>query len=245
MRRIHRERALLAGGPRALVMQLAHPAVAAGVAEHSDFPRRALLRLRRTLDLSLAMGYGGEEEAAAAAGRIRGVHERVRGRVNGAAYRADDPRLLLWVQATLVDSTLVAYERFIRPIPEPVKRRYYRESKDGARMLGIPEEALPHDLDAFRAYIDGMLSGDELRGSPEARRLVEGVLRPPLPVGVRPMVEVSRLLTLAILPDRIRALFGLRAGPLARASLVTVGAASRLLLPTLPSRVRTFTASRV
>lgn len=245
MRRINRERALLAGGGRALVMQLAHPAVAAGVAEHSEFPRDALLRLRRTVDLSLAMVYGGEDEASAAAARIRGVHEHVRGSVEGAAYRADDPRLLLWVHATLIDSTFVTYERFVARIPEPVKRRYYEESKEGAGMLGIPDDVLPADVEAFRVYLEGMLGGDELRGTSEARRLVAGVLRPPLPLVLRPGTEMTRLLTLAMLPDRIRALFGLRAGPLARSTLVAVAAASRLVLPVLPTRVRTFTGSRV
>lgn len=245
MRRIHRERALLAGGGRALVMQLAHPAVAAGVAQHSDFPQGALRRLRRTLDLSLALVYGTAEEAAASAARIRGVHERVRGSVDGASYHAGDPRLLLWVHATLLDSTFVTYERFVRPIPEPVRRRYYEESRDAARMLGIDDEILPPDLDAFRRYVEAMLTGGELRASPDARRLVVGVLRPPLPPPLRPAVEVARLLTLALLPRRILGLFDLRAGPLARGTLAAVSAASRGLLPVLPDRMRTFAASRV
>lgn len=245
MRRVHRERVLLAGGGRALVMQLAHPGVAAAVAQHSEFPSGALRRLRRTLDLSLALVYGTEEQAAASAARIRGVHELVRGSVEGTDYEASEPRLLLWVHATLVDSTFVTYDRFVRPIPEAAKRRYYEESKEGARMLGIPDWSLPADLDAFRSYLGSMLVGEELRATPDARRLVAGVLRPPLPLPLRPVVVATRLVTLALLPGRIRALFGLRAGPLARATLVSAAAVSRALLPVLPDRARAFAASRV
>jgi uncharacterized protein (DUF2236 family) len=245
MRRVHRERALLAGGGRALVMQLAHPAVAAGVAQHSDFPSGALGRLRRTIDLTLALVYGTQEEAARSAAKIRGVHELVRGSFEGSDYEASDPRLLLWVHATLIDSTLVTYERFVSPIPEEIKRRYYEESKEGARMLGIPDRVLPADLDAFASYLGSMLAGGELRATDEGRRLVAGVLRPPLSLPLRPAAEVTRLLTLALLPPPIRDLFGLRAGTLARATLRSAGAASRLVLPGVPRRMRTFAASRV
>src|SRR5919106_5867291 len=101
MAEVNRERVLLVGGQRALILQLAHPLVAAGVADHSDFPARAMERLRRTLDLSLATIYGTPEEAAAATARIRAVHDRVTGRAGDRSYAANDPPLLLWVNATL------------------------------------------------------------------------------------------------------------------------------------------------
>src|SRR5690242_3398354 len=103
--RINQEPALLLGGGRALLMQLAHPGVAAGVAEHSDFRRRPLDRLMRTLELTLALTFGTRAEALAAAQQINAVHQRIHG--NG--YSATDPRLLLWVHATLIDSALVTY----------------------------------------------------------------------------------------------------------------------------------------
>lgn len=243
-RMVHRERVLLVGGGRALIMQLAHPAVAAAVAQHSDFPRGALARLRRTLDLGLAMVFGTEEEAEAAVRRIRQVHERVTGRVGGRRYRADDPRLLLWVHATLVDTTMTVYERFVRPLPEATWRRYYEETKGSALALGIPEGILPGDLAGFRAYLEGVLEGDDLAATDAGRRLVDGVLRPPLPLALTPAAEAIRLLTLALLPRRVRELFGLRAGPAARAALRGASVASRALLPLLPDRARTHAASR-
>src|ERR687892_786741 len=135
---VNRERVLLVGGQRALVMQLAHPLVAAGVAEHSDFPARPMERLRRTLDLSLPLIYGTDAEAEAASAGIRAVHERVTGSAAGRPYAANDPDLLLWVNATLVDTTLLVYERFVRPLPERDRRRYYLETVDAAELFGIP-----------------------------------------------------------------------------------------------------------
>lgn len=241
---ISRERVLLAGGGRALIMQLAHPLVAAAVAEHSGFPEGALHRLRRTLELSLAMVYGKHGETEAAAARIRSVHERVTGAVEDRSYRADEPRLLQWVNATLIDTTLLIYERFVRRLREEERRRYYEETLPNARLLGITDDAMPRDLDAFRAYMGEMLSGPELRATDAARTLVHGVLRPPLPLVLRPANEWARLMTLALLPERIRVMFDLRAGPTARASLAISSRGLRVLLPLLPRRIREFRAAR-
>jgi uncharacterized protein (DUF2236 family) len=244
MAEVNRERVLLVGGQRALIMQLAHPLVAAGVADHSDFPARAQERLRRTLDLSLALIYGTPTEAEAAAAGIRAVHERVTGTAEGRPYAATDPALLLWVNATLVDTTLQVYERFVHTLSEADRRRYYLETVETAEQFGIPQATIPLDLDAFRRYVDGMLDGPELRATPEGRRLVRDVLRPPLPLPLRAPTAVIRPITLALLPERIRAMFGLRAGRRARAALAVAARASRLALPALPPSIRHFTAAR-
>ncbi|MGH2655087.1 MAG: oxygenase MpaB family protein [Actinomycetota bacterium] len=244
MAEVNRERVLLVGGQRALVMQLAHPLVAAGVTEHSDFPARPMERLRRTLDLSLALIYGTDAEAEAASAGIRAVHERVTGSAGGRPYAANDPDLLLWVNATLVDTTLLVYERFVRPLPERDRRRYYLETVEAAELFGIPRAVIPGDLDAFRAYLGRMLEGPKLRATAEGRRLVADVLRPPLPVPLRVPTAAVRLITLSLLPERIRSMFGLRAGLLSRAALATASRASRLLLPVLPAAMRQFSAAR-
>jgi uncharacterized protein (DUF2236 family) len=242
--RVNRERVLLAGGQRALVMQLAHPLVAAGVAHHSDFPRRALVRLRRTLDLSLALIYGTAREARAASEAIRAVHDRVSGQAAGRRYSANDPELLLWVNATLIDTTLVVYERFVRPLREEEKRRYYLETVEPAEAFGIPGDLIPSDLDSFRRYLDGMLDGEELRATGDSRRLVNDVLRPPLPLPLRLPTAALRQITVALLPPRIREMFDLRDSPVSRATLAAGSAASRLALPWLPPIVRDFSRAR-
>ena len=244
MAEVNRERVLLVGGQRALVMQLAHPLVAAGVAQHSDFPTRALQRLRRTLDLSLALIYGTPDQAEVASAGIRAVHDRVTGTAAGRPYAANDPRLLLWVNATLVDTTLLVYERFVRPLNERERRRYYLESVEAAELFGIPRVVIPPDLGAFRAYVAAMLRGPELRATADGRRLVADVLSPPLPLPLRPATAAVRVITLALLPQRIRSMFGLRAGRRSRAALAAASRASRLLLPVLPPSVRQFSAAR-
>jgi uncharacterized protein (DUF2236 family) len=241
---VNRERVLLAGGQRALVMQLAHPLVAAGVARHSDFPARALARLRRTLDLSLALIYGTADEAREASEAIRAVHDRVTGEARGRSYSANDAELLLWVNATLIDTTLVVYERFVRRLEDGERARYYLETVEAAEAFGIPGAAIPPDLDAFRSYIAGMLEGDDLRATEDSRRLVAEVLRPPLPLPLRLPTAILRQVTVALLPERIREMFDLHPGVAGRATLTAGSAASRVLLPWLPSVVRDFSRAR-
>jgi len=153
--RVNREAALLLGGGRALLMQVAHPQVAAGVAEHSDFEHDPLCRLNRTLELSLALTFGTPEEIRAAAERINRTHRRV----TGTGYRALDPDLLLWVDATLIDSALLTYRTFVGPLDRSEAGRYYQEAKAIGALLGIPHRRYPESLADFEAYLAEMLAG--------------------------------------------------------------------------------------
>ena len=156
-------------------MQLAHPMVAAAVAEHSGFHADPFARLQRTLEASFAIVFGTTEQAHAAAASVRSVHEHV----VGDGYRADDPALLMWVHATLVDTALRVHERFLRPLPAADAERYYDESTVVAELLGVPRAAQPPDLEAFRAA--GALAAqaadprDDVRGSAEFKRHVVDV----------------------------------------------------------------------
>jgi uncharacterized protein (DUF2236 family) len=244
MRRVHRERVLLVGGQRALIMQVAHPLVAAGVARHSDFPARALERLRRTVALTLATVFGTAEESEAATAQIRAVHDRVSGESEAGPYRADDPGLLQWVNATLIDTTMAVYDRFVRPLSEPAWRGYYREARDSSVLFGIPEAVVPPDLQSFRRYMAAMIEGPDLGATDEGRRLAADILRPPLPLPLRAPTAAARLITLALLPPRIAELFGWRVGLRARLALAAAGRASRAVLPVLPGPVREFAQAR-
>lgn len=248
LRRIHGERVLLAGGQRSLVMQLAHPLVAAAVADHSDFPERALERLNRTLDLTLSLVHGSSEKAERAAAHIRTVHRRVSGVAETGGgmtpYRAGDPKLLLWVHATVVDTTMLVYRHFVGPLSAREERTYYEAMKEPARLLGVPDRVLPPDLPSFRTYVREMVAGPELHATNASRSLVASVLRPPIRLSLRPVTEATRLVTLALLPERIRTLFGLGAGAPARLTLAATSGASRLLLPLLPAVIRTFPQAR-
>jgi uncharacterized protein (DUF2236 family) len=231
-----------------LVMQLAHPLVAAAVADHSDFPQRALERLNRTLDLTLSLVHGPPSKTEEAAARIRSVHRRVTGVAeSGGArrpYRAGDPGLLFWVHATVVDTTMLVYQHFVRPLSAREQRTYYESMKEPARLLGVPDATMPATLQDFREYMHGMILGTELQASEAGRSLVAAVLRPPVGIGWRPLTEAARLITLALLPKRIRELFGLEAGDSARLALAVTSRASRAALPLLPDSLRMFPQAR-
>jgi uncharacterized protein (DUF2236 family) len=238
--RVNQEPALLLGGGRALLMQLAHPGVAAGVAEHSDFRERPLRRLLRTLELTLALTFGTREEALAAARQINAVHRRVR----GAGYAATDPRLLLWVHATLIDSALVTYEAFVRPLAAAERETYYQEAKLLGELLGLRVATYPADVRAFEAFLAAMLAGDELVVDGRARELAEAVLRPPLRRVPAPAFRPVEAVTAGLLPERLRHAYGL---PWGRLDRIAYGAARRgvpALNRVLPRRLRQMPQAR-
>lgn len=199
--RVNSETAVALSGGRALLLQFAHPSVAAGVDEHSYLRQDLLRRLRRTFDLPLRVAFG---DTHAAAREINQAHRGVR----GAGYRASDPKLMLWVGATLVDSALDAYARFLGPLTRPELEEFYRESKKIGPLLGVPESAYPETYDDFVAYWAEMLNGDELCVDDRARNLAADVRRPPSLL-LSPVWKVLDILTAGLLPERFREAFGL------------------------------------
>ena len=238
--RVNREAALLLGGGRALLMQVAHPKVAAGVAEHSDFRRDPMARLNRTMELSLALTFGGPGEIRGAARQINRAHERV----VGEGYRALDPDLLLWVHATLIDSAIVTYRTFVRPLDQGNAATYYEEAKAIGGMLGIPRPHYPGTLAEFESYRDAMLAGD-VRPDAVGRRLGALVLRPPVrglpPFFFGPFAAI----TAGLLPASLRAAYGLPWGPLARGAFSLAARGMPSILGSLPDRLRVVPPARL
>ena len=188
--RLNREAMLLLGaGPRALLLQIAHPLVAAGVAEHSDFRSDPWTRLSGTLRSYLRIVYGTAASARSEIRRLHELHRGIRGAVlepeargrHGGRYSALDPDLSLWVHATLVDSTIAAYDAWLEPLSRDERARYYEETLPVGRAFGIPASKLPADLDAFEAYMAEMLAPDgPVQVGELARDLATGILHPPL-----------------------------------------------------------------
>lgn len=232
MRRVDGELVLLLGGPRALLLQLAHPSVARGVAEHSGFEADPLARLQRTLDASMTIVFGTRDQARRAAKLVRSAHRRV----HGDGYDANDPDLLLWVHATLVDTALRIHRRFLGGLTVEEQGEYYRQSMEVAALLGVPLERQPQDLDAFRAYVRSMVGS--LAVGDEARRLAGAVLRPRVPLPVEPAVAVVRNLTAGLLPPPIRRGYGLSWDPLREAALTAATIGLRATLPLVPPALR-------
>jgi uncharacterized protein (DUF2236 family) len=207
-RRVNRENVLLLGGGRALLMQLAHPKVAAGVDEHSDFRSHPIRRLRRTILMTMAIVFGDRETALAAARGVNQVHARVRGR----DYRALDPDLLLWVHATLMDTALVTYETFVEPLLPREREDFYQEFKLLGELLGIPRDRFPDRLRDFDAYLDAMVMSGVVRVDQRARDLARLVLRPRLRLVPGPAMIPFEVVTAGLLPAGLRSQYRLAWG---------------------------------
>ncbi len=250
--RINGEAALLLGGGRALLMQIAHPLVAAGVSAHSNFRADPLGRVWRTLDLMLTISFADAVQAMRAVRQIERVHARVHGVLAssvgpfpaGTAYNAADPELLLWVHATLVDTAVLAYERFVAPLSRRQRETYYEESKVGARLFGIPEVLIPPQWSNFRCYMRAMIVGDRLSVGQTGREIARSILNPPLPLGMRQALQATNLVTIGLLPPKLRRSYGLSWGPGRDAILHALAATPRRLLPFVPRFIRTLPHAR-
>ncbi len=205
--RLNREAALLLGaGPRALLLQIAHPLVAEGVDQHSDFRSDPWARLAGTLRSYLRIVYGTGTAARAEIRRLNELHRTVTGPIRddgaagrfGGSYAARDPGLSLWVHATLIDSTLATIDAWLEPLSRDRRARFYAETLPIGRLFGVPEPMLPADIDAFDAYVASMLdTAGPVHPMPVARSLASVILHPPLaPLAERGPVA-RRLGTLA------------------------------------------------
>jgi uncharacterized protein (DUF2236 family) len=202
---VNRENILLLGGGRALLMQLAHPQVAAGVDEHSDFRAHPIRRLRRTIRMTMAIVFGDRETALAAARGVNQVHSKVQGR----DYRALDPDLLLWVYATLADTALVTYETFVQRLLPNERETFHQEFKLLGELLGIPRERFPSTVRDFDAYLGEMVSSGPVRVNDRARELAAQVMQPRVRLLSGPVMLPLNVITTGLLTPALRAQYGL------------------------------------
>lgn len=210
-RRLNRELYLLLGGTAAVLMQVAHPLVAAGVDQHSDFRRDPFGRFRRTANTSLDAVFGDTRRAHRALSRIDVRHHGVRGAAaDGRPYRARDPQLLLWVQATLVLTSLRWYELVAGRLAPADRQRYWDEGKIFARALGVPDELLPPTIGDLERYEREMLE-TAVRPDTTSRQVAAAVLHP-LAFVPAVLYWPSDVIASGLLPGEIRAAFGLRWG---------------------------------
>ncbi|MCC6175869.1 MAG: DUF2236 domain-containing protein [Chloroflexi bacterium] len=217
--KINSEIVLLLGWSPAILLQVAHPLVAAGVAQHSLFltdPHGRLARLRRTLDVMLDLTFGTAAQVDRAAAAINRVHDRVNGQLGapagpfsaGTRYSAHDPELLRWVHCTVLDVFPRTYELYVGPLTEQEKDRYCAEASMVAPLLGLPENYLPASQPALRRYMREMLSSGILTPSAESRALAHDIYHPYMPRVAAPLVFLVRLPMVGLLPPSIRAAYG-------------------------------------
>jgi len=248
LRRVHRESVVALSGPRALLMQATHPVAFAGFFAHTGALDEPYERLNRTAAVMDAIAWGPRQQADRLTRRVRAMHRRVRGELSepagrfpaGTPYAADDPELLLWILATLADSALTVYQRYVGSLSPDERDAYWRDYRQIGRLFGLLDDQMPDAIEDFDAYMRAMVDGDDLHVSDEARRLaIDIVMRPPVPIWTRPLLETVNQITIGLLPTRIRRLYGFRWDP-ARGLALRGGAeyTRRVLVPLLPGRLR-------
>jgi uncharacterized protein (DUF2236 family) len=233
--RVNREWALLLGGGRALLLQVAHPLVAAGVEQHSSYREDPWGRLYRTLDLTTRIVFGSTRVAEEAARKLWRVHGHVHGIApGGRPYDARDPELLMWVHATLLDTALLVYQRYVARLTIAELCAYYEEQKLLGERYGIPRERMPASYGEFNDYFASMVEGETLQASHTLRTVADMTLR----------FGPLDLVTIGLLPARVRELLGLDWGPRRERLLGASQRATRSLLPLLPSLMRDLPPAR-
>ncbi len=243
---INRERVLILGAGRSLLMQIAHPLIAAAVAEHSGFREDPLGRLRRTMEFMSVVLFGTAAEARSAADQLHAVHGAVQGILRepaggfpaGTRYRARDPELLFWVHATLVDTSLLVFRRYVRDLSAEEEEKYYQDSKTIARLHRIPDSMIPRYARNFPDYMDRMIDSGPISVSDTARELAGHILRPAVPPIPALAAAIIGFISVGLLPGKLREDFGLQWGPARQCLLDASGFASRALLPLLPQALR-------
>jgi uncharacterized protein (DUF2236 family) len=245
---------LLAWGP-AILMQLAHPLVAQGIADHSAFRTQRHGRLHRlfhTIDAMLQISFGTDEQAQAVVARINAIHDRVNGQLSegagifpgGTPYSAHDPALLAWVHATLLDMNLRVYELYVGGLSVEEKNRYCAEASAIEEPFGIPVGRLPRSFGDLGRYMDAMLSNGDIAVGDNARLLARDILYPPAPRLAAPALSLVRLSTVGLLPSRIREGYGLAWSPRRETMLSLSAGLVRTAVRVTPSVVRHWPAAR-
>jgi uncharacterized protein (DUF2236 family) len=241
---IDREGAIFLGAGRALLLQLAHPWVAAAIEQHSDTFTDPVGRFHRTFSAMFSMVFGTLDQSIGAARRLHRRHAGIKGQLPWAAgpfsagspYCANAIPALCWVYATLIETALIAYELVLPPLSAQQRERYYCESQRFAALFGIPQECLPRDWTAFSAYFSTIVQSEILSVSDQAReiarRLIAGTdLWLPVPASYQD-------LTIALLPQPVRERFGFPRGAAGQQDIRWLIAPLRRLYPLLPQRLR-------
>lgn len=240
---------ILAAAGYALLLQVSHPTVGAGVKEHSLYSEDPWGRLLRTLDYTNTVIYGGPDAAAETGRRVREMHKRIKGvKRDGKHYHALEPEAYAWVHATLAEAIVAGHRRFGDPLSHADTERFWAQWRPLGRLVGVRESDLPGDWNGFRAYRD-----EKVRDRLEDNAAVHDVLAtlgspatPPLPALATPLWGAARipaaralkLSTVGMLPATLRERFGLRWSRADELSLRAIGAASRASGPLLPRSLR-------
>lgn len=253
--KINGERIVIAGWGRAILLQLAHPLIAAAVFDHSSFRRRGLANVKRlaeTVRAMLALTFGTDEEAIAAAAGINSIHDHVSGHLGeragsldaGAPYSAHDPELLRWVHATLLDSLPKTYELLVGPLSPEQRDRFDAETSALEPLLDIPAGMLPRSSSELDTYMHSMLASGRIIVSDTSRMLARAILFPPNWRLLWPVFRPVQLITIGLLPPQIRDGYGFAWSDDDARALARWVRALRLFRRVMPRFVREWPAAK-
>lgn len=237
--RINREWLTTLSGARAVLLEIAHPLVAAGVAEHSNYRGDPFGRLFRTVNTMTDLAFNRPQAAHRAARHYYACHRKVKGRLRedvgpypaGTGYDADDPSLRRWVLATLIDSTLLVYDLFVRPVSPAERESYYADFQKLGGYLGLTRSQMPPTYADFQDYMQAMLQSNVLTVGPQARDIARALYTP------SPAGRVARQLSfigIGLLPAHLRTAFGFGWSDADERRLRRLAAFSRRVRPLLP-----------
>jgi uncharacterized protein (DUF2236 family) len=246
--RINAERIVLLGWGRAILLQLAHPLVAAGVHDHSGFrgtPYAAASRLFHTVHAMLALTFGDEPTRERTLEAIRTIHRRVNGVLPhatgaypaGTRYSAEDPALVLWVHATLIESVILVYERLVGPLTAAERDEYCAEAAPVAVALAAREDEVPGTWTELRAYLDRMYASEAIVVGTQARELAKAVLAPSSSRLVAPAAWINRMVTVGTLPPHVREQYAMSWTPRQESTLGRIVSALRISRRWLPDAI--------
>jgi uncharacterized protein (DUF2236 family) len=227
------------GGGRAVLLQVAHPKVGAGVEQHSTYATDPWARLFRTVDVMAKLSFAEPAVSAEQARLLDAMHRRVAGTTaEGEHYAALDPELLVWVWATLVETGLLMYERVFSPLTTAERDQYYEEWKLVAYGCGVPRGGCPTSWNDFESYVARMV-GEELRVTRAALSVAHATMVPPLPwpltwLSARP----QQLVTIGTFPPALRDGFGFVWDGGRERRLRWFFAATRFVMRLTPAHVR-------
>jgi uncharacterized protein (DUF2236 family) len=233
----------------ALLLQVAHPTVGAGVHEFSTFREDPWGRLWRTLDFTTVLVFGKPERAAEMGARIRRFHKVIKGtKADGSPYHALEPEAYTWVHLTLMEGIIRSHERFGRPFTRAQQEQMWAEWRPLGRFLGIRWRDMPETYDGYREFVDTVLN-ERLERNPAVDEVYEAlVTAPPSPskliadrawrLASKPMLRLTGLATVGLLPRQLRARMDLELTAAQALELRALGAAARSITPFMPRALR-------
>ena len=224
---------LILGGARAILLQVADPTIAAGVAEHSDFANHPLERLHNTLTFAYAVVLGTDADAERVAGFVNRAHVPV--------DKGEDADLQLWVAATLYDTAALVHEVVYGAPDDELADDVYREYERLGTSLQMPASLWPAGRGDFDEYWSERIRGLDV--TDDARRIARDLFHPvTAPRWLRSALPLARLLTIDLLPKPVRKAYRFRHGPIRRWKARQAWRVIRLIALLLPARVKSWPA---